>query len=94
MANAKLPGHTWGSIGLLVRLEHTGWVSLTGDACYAEHALGPPPIPTVITMDTVNWAQSLEKLRTIRRERDLLLIFGHDAEQVRKLKLAPGAYYE
>ena len=45
-------------------------------------------------MDTVNWAQSMEKLRTIRRERDALLIFDQDAEQVRQLKLAPGAYYE
>ena len=43
-----LPGHTPGQLGLLVRLDTTGWVLLTSDALYHHQSYGPPAVGTPI----------------------------------------------
>ena len=74
----SLPGHTPGTMGLLARLEQTGWVFLTSDAMYFHDTLGPPPATSPIDMDPEQWTRSIEKIAAIAADRDAFLLPGHD----------------
>jgi len=79
----SLPGHTPGTMGLLVRLSHTGWVFLTSDALYLHESYGPPAVGTPVTWNVERWARSIEKIRRLARERDAFLFPGHDETGVK-----------
>jgi N-acyl homoserine lactone hydrolase len=80
----SLPGHTPGQIGLLTKLDHTGWVLLTSDALYTHDSYGPPATGTPITWSVEKWGQSVEKIRRIATERDAFLFPGHDETGVKQ----------
>lgn len=80
----SLPGHTPGQIGLLTKLDHTGWVLLTSDALYTHDSYGPPATGTPITWNVEKWGQSVEKIRRIASERDAFLFPGHDETGVKQ----------
>jgi N-acyl homoserine lactone hydrolase len=98
-----LPGHTPGQMGLLVRLETTGWVLLTSDALYHHQSYGPPAVGTPIVWDREKWERSVEKLRTLAMEREAFLFPGHDditgikqwkdGTEFRSLDFTPGYEY-
>lgn len=89
----ELPGHTWGTIGLLLELK-SGPMILTSDAIYMRTSFGPPPIGSPFNWSTLDWLHSVEKVRQLAEKRNATLIFGHDKEMVdHRLRLAP-AYYE
>lgn len=85
------PGHTQGHQSLLVRLEKTGTVVLTGDAVYlVENLKGVPPGVTY------NVTQSMESIERIKRfaERDKGQVWpSHDIDFYKGIKHAP-EYYE
>jgi glyoxylase-like metal-dependent hydrolase (beta-lactamase superfamily II) len=61
------PGHTLGSMALLVELDHAGSLLLAGDA------LGSPMNP-----NPLGWAASVEKLRRIAGQHEALVLPGHN----------------
>ncbi len=98
----SLPGHTPGTMGLLARLDQTGWVFLTSDAMYFHDTLGPPPATSPIDMDGEAWQRSIEKIAAIAAQRDALLLPGHDTtgaqfvdgvRSARRLEFEPGSVY-
>jgi len=100
----SLPGHTWGTMGMLVHLDHTGWVFFTSDALIHHKAYGPPPIPNLISVLQDKWAESIERIRRLATKYDALIAPGHDetgvqhradgATELVELKYYPDQVYE
>ena len=65
----------------------------TSDALYMGDSYGPPSTPAAIVNDLGAWYSSVEKIRGIAEETDATVVFGHDADQLRSMRLAPTAYY-
>ncbi len=99
----SLPGHTPGQVGMLIRLETTGWVLLTSDALYHHESYGPPAVGTPIVWDRDAWAASVDKIRTLATEREAFIFPGHDEtgikqfkdrDEFRTLDFSPGYEYQ
>ena len=56
----SLPGHTPGQMGMMVRLDTTGWVMLTSDALYHHDSYGPPAVGSPIVWESEKWRSSVE----------------------------------
>ena len=87
------PGHTWGTMSLQVDLPRDGTKIFTSDAVYLGASWGPPSVGAGIVWDNLKWLESVQKLREIAERTGAEVIFGHDAEQRKKLTLAPTGYY-
>ena len=104
MRLVSLPGHTWGTMGMLVNRDHTGWVMLTSDAMYHHETYGPPAVGSFVGMHQNQWAESLEKVRRYATKYEALIVPGHDETGVKqhadgtsefvKLEYYPGHVYE
>lgn len=90
----QTPGHTWGTCSLQVDLPKSGTMLFTSDAVYRTENWGPPSVGSAIVWDARCWAESVEKLRHIATMTDASLHFGHDAEQMRKLREQERWIYE
>lgn len=88
------PGHTWGTMSLRVDLPEDGTKIFTSDAVYLGASYGPPAIGAGIVWDSVAWLESVEKLRRIQQETGAEMIFGHDSEQRKGMKIAPNGFYQ
>jgi N-acyl homoserine lactone hydrolase len=87
-------GHAPGHQSVLVRLPQTDPVLLAADAVVLERLFTPARRAWPIDDDEEQLRASTRKLLDlVARERVGLVVFGHDAEQWRTLKTAPG-YYE
>lgn len=89
-----LPGHTPGTIGIILHLEKTGTVIFTSDAINWEPNFGPPIQLSAVFYDSVNMTKSIRQLYWLQRQYNAMLIFGHDMDQYQKLRLSPGSYYD
>ncbi len=89
----QTPGHTPGSMSMRVDLPETGTMIFTSDAVYRGESYGPPSTPAAIVNNLESWYSSVEKLRGIAEESDATLVFGHDPEQIAKLRVAPDGHY-
>jgi N-acyl homoserine lactone hydrolase len=89
----QTPGHTAGCISLQVDLEESGTMIFTSDAVYLSESYGPPAIGAALVWDNREWLRSVEKIREIARHTNATVIFGHDLEQYKTLRLAPDGYY-
>jgi len=89
-----LPGHTAGTIGVMVHLENTGVVIYTSDAANSAENFGPPVKMSAVFYDSVAMNQSSRKLRWMQRQHNAMLIFGHDMEQYKTLRLSPDGFYD
>ncbi len=87
------PGHSYGMLGMLIRLE-SGPVLLVADALYAAVHYGPPARLSGAVVDEPGYFQSIERIRGYVQELDAKLFFGHDMDQFLSLKKAPDGYYE
>jgi N-acyl homoserine lactone hydrolase len=89
----ETPGHTVGCMSMQVDLPDSGTMIFTSDAVYMGESYGPPATPAAIVNNLEQFYASVEKLRDIQVRTDATMVFGHDAEQIHKLRLAPeGAY--
>ncbi|WP_028926163.1 N-acyl homoserine lactonase family protein [Pseudonocardia acaciae] len=89
----ETPGHTTGCMSMQVDLPDTGTMIFTSDAVYLGESYGPPATPAAIVNNLEQWYASVEKLRGIQERTNAQMVFGHDGEQIHKLRLAPdGAY--
>lgn len=89
----NLPGHTPGLLGLVVTLAKEGTFILPQDCIYTENIFGPPAKASGLLHDTVQYFESIEKVRKIKDEHDGKVIFAHDYDFFKTLKTAP-AFYE
>jgi N-acyl homoserine lactone hydrolase len=89
----EAPGHTPGTMSMQVELADSGTMIFTSDAIYMGDSYGPPATPAAIVNDLGAWYSSVEKIRGIAEKTDAMVIFGHDAAQLRGMRLAPEASY-
>ena len=99
----SLPGHTPGQMGMLVRLDTTGWVMLTSDALYSHESYGPPAIGSPIVWESDKWRSSVETIRKLATENEAFIFPGHDEtgikqfadrSEIRTIEFWPGYEYE
>jgi glyoxylase-like metal-dependent hydrolase (beta-lactamase superfamily II) len=89
----EAPGHTPGTMAMQLDLPDSGSMIFTSDAVYMGDSYGPPATPAAIVNDLSAWYASVEKIRGIAERDQAQVVFGHDAEQLRKLRLAPTGFY-
>jgi N-acyl homoserine lactone hydrolase len=65
----------------------------TADAVYMGASYGPPAVPAAIVNNLEQFYSSVEKLRAIATQTNATLVFGHDPEQIRQLRVAPSGSY-
>lgn len=74
----SLPGHTWGTVGVAVRLERAGWVLLASDAIYLADTYRKPFVGTILNQNQELWARSAAKVRRLAERYDMRILPGHD----------------
>jgi N-acyl homoserine lactone hydrolase len=90
----EAPGHTCGTMCLMVHLRNTGTLIFTSDAVFTRESFGPPPIGGIVIWDSLGWLRSLERIRNFATQHNALVVFGHDLHQINELRLAPDAFYD
>jgi len=89
----ETPGHTVGCMSMQVELPDSGTMIFTSDAVYMGDSYGPPATPAAIVNNLEQWYSSVEKLRGIQERSGATMVFGHDADQIHELKVAPKESY-
>lgn len=88
----RLAGHTVGHQSLLVRLEDTGPVLLSGDLAHTWENWEQRVVPTSLNFDPEESARSLDRAEEILTEAGASLWVQHDLRQYRELRRAPEFY--
>lgn len=89
----QTPGHTPGCMSMQVDLPNDGTMIFTSDAVYMGESFGPPATPAAIVNNLEQFYSSVEKLRGIAERTDATMVFGHDPEQIHRLRKAPEGHY-
>ncbi len=87
-----LPGHTPNLLGVMVELEGGTYI-LPQDCVYTSEIYGPPAKASGLLYDSIEYFKSIEKVRDLQAQTNAKVIFAHDYEFFKTLKLAPN-YYE
>lgn len=87
-----LPGHSYGVLGLVVDTKSDGTLIFPSDAAYTRANYGPPAKLSGIVYDSRSFFESIEKVRRLAREHNAKVMFPHDMEFFRTVKLAPQCY--
>lgn len=96
----SLPGHTWGTVGIAVHLEQSGWVLIASDAIYLADTYGDPFVGSILNQQQETWARSALKVRRLAERYDMTILPGHDDVVVSKpankagVKTALQPFYE
>ena len=85
------PGHTAGHQSLLLKLEESGYVLISGDISYYAENYEKKGIPTFNTSKSDSLA-SIEKVRKLVEKHNAQLWIQHDKAQFESLKLLPEYY--
>lgn len=88
----NLPGHTPGLLGLVVHLSKEGTFILPQDCVYTQSIFGPPAKASGLLYDSLSYFKSIEKVRKLKNKYNAKVIFAHDSEFFKTLKLAPQFY--
>ena len=83
-----MPGHTRGEMGLLVKLEQTGPVVLSGDVVHFHEQLANRGVPP-FNWDRAQSLASMERLTAIVASLHAKLIIQHDETQIGRLPAFP-----
>ena len=73
----SVPGHTAGTMALMIHLEHSGTIILTSDACYLKESYDDE-VGSMIGADLEEWGRSMQKIKMFARNYDATVIPGHD----------------
>jgi glyoxylase-like metal-dependent hydrolase (beta-lactamase superfamily II) len=86
----SLPGHTAGTLGVMVDLPETGPVIYTSDAAYMaeNYELGMDPI----SQSPLDWIASIQRLRSLVEATGATVFFSHDSKQLAHTRIAPDYY--
>ena len=88
------PGHSFGMLGLMVRLERGGPVILTSDAVYSSDNFGPGARRQGVVYDSLGWDVTVRRLGWLARQEGARVWFGHDAAQFAGLKKSTEGHHE
>lgn len=77
-----LPGHTWGTIGVAVHLEESGWMLVASDAIYLADTYGKPFVGSILNQQPEAWARSAVKVRRLVERYGMTVLPGHDARVI------------
>jgi glyoxylase-like metal-dependent hydrolase (beta-lactamase superfamily II) len=86
----NLPGHSWGTQGMLVELKDSPSMLFASDAVSTGIGYGPPPCPGPVMWSSLDWLSSVERVRKIAERRNATVVFGH--EMPAGVRLAPAFY--
>lgn len=73
-----LPGHTWGTLGVAVRLKESGWVLIASDTVYLADSWGKRFVPSLLHHNLEQWARSSHKVRRLMDRYKMTVLPGHD----------------
>lgn len=85
------PGHTAGHQSLLLKLEETGYILISGDISYYDKNYRQKGIPT-FNINKEESLSSIEKVKKLVEEYDAQLWIQHDKARFETLKLSPEFY--
>ncbi len=74
----SLPGHTWGTMGVAVKLPQSGWILLASDHIYLSSTYGDPFNVSILNQDPRRWAHSAVKVRRLVEKYSMRVFPGHD----------------
>ena len=83
-----LPGHTPGHKGLLVKLDRTGHVLLSGDVAHVRENLDSNGVPS-FNVDRAHSLASMDRFRQLGRNLKATIVIQHDERDVAKLPTFP-----
>lgn len=86
-----LPGHTPNLLGILLQMDNGNYI-LPQDCIYTEEIYGPPVKSSGLLYDSLSFFKSIEKVRELQQQYQAKIIFAHDYEFFKTLKLAPEFY--
>ena len=84
----SMPGHTEGEMALLVRLEKTGPVLLSGDVVHFHEQIGAKSVPA-FNMSRAESLASMARLEEVAANLNATLVIQHDAADIAKLPAFP-----
>ncbi len=87
----SLPGHTPNLLGILLEADENTYI-LPQDCIYTEEIYGPPAKASGLLYDSLSYFKSIEKVRELQKKYNAKVIFAHDYEFFKTLKLAPEFY--
>ncbi len=87
-----LPGHTPGTMGLLVRTEKFGTAIFPSDAVYNAKNYGPPAVLPGMCACPGEFGGSIEKCRKIAESEHGTVFFSHDVREYQRYRKAPEWY--
>ena len=85
------PGHTPGSQSLLVHLENSGFIILSGDVVHLEENFEKDTVPSLNT-DKATSIASMERVKRMMATYQAKLFINHDKAQSDTLRLLPAFY--
>lgn len=88
----SLPGHTMGTMGVLLDLENSGPILYASDALMVPGNYQDPPVPPGKVADMGLYLSSVEKIRKLQAETGCEIWYGHNFPQFKSLKHAPEYY--
>jgi glyoxylase-like metal-dependent hydrolase (beta-lactamase superfamily II) len=74
----SIPGHTWGTMGVAVKLPHTGWMLVASDHIYLSATFREPLVGNILNHDPRRWAHSAVKVRRLMEKYGMRILPGHD----------------
>jgi N-acyl homoserine lactone hydrolase len=77
-----LPGHTWGTLGVAVKLEESGWMLIASDTIYLADSWGERFVPSLLHHNLEQWAHSAQKVRRLVERYGMKILPGHDAQVI------------
>lgn len=87
-----LPGHTPCVLGVMVKVNSGDYYLFPGDALFTRANLEPEPHPPGLIYDSLAFYRSAELIKAWKRRYRAQLIYPHDSEQFKFLRLAPQWY--
>jgi len=88
----SLPGHTPGILGLMVHLENEGTLIFPSDAVIDHRNYGPPTKGAGVIYDNIEFFNSIEKVRDYAKKYNAKVMFSHDMNLFKTMKVAPDFY--
>lgn len=87
-----LPGHTPGTMGLVVRTEKNGTAIFPSDAVYNAINYGPPAVLPGMCARPKEFGDSIEKCRKLAERENGTVFFSHDTDCYQGYKKSPEWY--
>lgn len=87
-----LPGHTPGTMGMVVRTENFGTAIFSSDAVYNAVNYGPPAVLPGMCAKPKEFGDSIEKCRKLAEREGGTVFFSHDTASYRDYKKSPEWY--